>query len=53
LIIFQAPVVLGPGSLGAFGGTPGIAPPFAQRLEVINRATFGDDLMTVYALNPA
>jgi diaminohydroxyphosphoribosylaminopyrimidine deaminase / 5-amino-6-(5-phosphoribosylamino)uracil reductase len=53
LIIFQAPVVLGPGSLNAFAGTPGIAPSSAQRLEVITRATFGDDLMTVYALNPA
>lgn len=53
LIIFQAPVVLGPGSLSVFSGTPEIAPPSAQRLEVINRATFGDDLMTVYALNPA
>jgi diaminohydroxyphosphoribosylaminopyrimidine deaminase/5-amino-6-(5-phosphoribosylamino)uracil reductase len=52
LIIFQAPVVLGPGSLSAFPSTPGIAPPSAQRLEVINRVTFGDDLMTVYALNP-
>jgi diaminohydroxyphosphoribosylaminopyrimidine deaminase/5-amino-6-(5-phosphoribosylamino)uracil reductase len=53
LIIFQAPVLLGPGSLSAFAATPGIAPRSAQRLEVINRATFGDDLMTVYALNPA
>jgi diaminohydroxyphosphoribosylaminopyrimidine deaminase / 5-amino-6-(5-phosphoribosylamino)uracil reductase len=53
LIIFQAPVVLGTGSLNAFAGTPGIAPSSAQRLEVITRATFGDDLMTVYALNPA
>ena len=53
LIIFQAPVVLGPGSLGAFAGTPGVTPPSAQRLEVVDRAAFGDDLMTVYALNPA
>jgi diaminohydroxyphosphoribosylaminopyrimidine deaminase/5-amino-6-(5-phosphoribosylamino)uracil reductase len=53
LIIFQAPVVLGPGSLSAFAGAPGSVPLSAQRLEVIDRATFGDDLMTVYALNPA
>jgi hypothetical protein len=53
LIIFQAPVVLGPGSLGPFAGTAGIATPSAQRLEVVNRATFGDDLMTIYAVNPA
>jgi diaminohydroxyphosphoribosylaminopyrimidine deaminase / 5-amino-6-(5-phosphoribosylamino)uracil reductase len=52
LIIFQAPVVLGPGSLSAFADTPGIAPPSGRRLEVINRATFGDDLMTVYSLGP-
>jgi diaminohydroxyphosphoribosylaminopyrimidine deaminase/5-amino-6-(5-phosphoribosylamino)uracil reductase len=50
LIIFQAPVVLGPGSLSAFGTPPGGLPPSVQRLDVINRATFGDDLMTVYAL---
>jgi diaminohydroxyphosphoribosylaminopyrimidine deaminase/5-amino-6-(5-phosphoribosylamino)uracil reductase len=53
LIIFQAPVVLGPGSLSAFAGTAGITPRSVQRLEVVSRATFGDDLMTVYALNPA
>jgi diaminohydroxyphosphoribosylaminopyrimidine deaminase/5-amino-6-(5-phosphoribosylamino)uracil reductase len=48
LIIFQAPVVLGAGSLPAFGGA---AP--RGRLEVIDRATFGDDVMTVYSLRPA
>jgi diaminohydroxyphosphoribosylaminopyrimidine deaminase/5-amino-6-(5-phosphoribosylamino)uracil reductase len=53
LIIFQAPVVLGPGSLSAFAGGAGTAPPSAARLEVVSRATLGDDLMTVYALNPA
>jgi diaminohydroxyphosphoribosylaminopyrimidine deaminase/5-amino-6-(5-phosphoribosylamino)uracil reductase len=53
LIIFQAPVVLGPGSLNAFAGASGGVLLPAQRLEVIDRATFGDDLMTVYALSPA
>ena len=48
LIIFQAPVVLGAGSLPAFAEVPS-----RGRLEVIDRATFGDDLMTVYGLSPA
>ncbi|MBI1808845.1 MAG: bifunctional diaminohydroxyphosphoribosylaminopyrimidine deaminase/5-amino-6-(5-phosphoribosylamino)uracil reductase RibD [Gemmatimonadetes bacterium] len=45
LIIFQAPVLLGPGALPAFAG----APP-AERFRVVERREFGDDLMTVYAL---
>jgi diaminohydroxyphosphoribosylaminopyrimidine deaminase/5-amino-6-(5-phosphoribosylamino)uracil reductase len=53
LIIFQAPVVLGAGSLPAFGGVPVSTPPSARRLDVIERASFGDDLMTVYGLTPA
>jgi diaminohydroxyphosphoribosylaminopyrimidine deaminase/5-amino-6-(5-phosphoribosylamino)uracil reductase len=52
LIIFQAPVVLGPGSLRAFADLPDAASPVAQRFEVLDRATFGDDLMTVYSINP-
>jgi diaminohydroxyphosphoribosylaminopyrimidine deaminase/5-amino-6-(5-phosphoribosylamino)uracil reductase len=52
LIIFQAPVVLGPGSVRAFADLPGARSPDTQRLEVLDRTTFGDDLMTVYALNP-
>jgi diaminohydroxyphosphoribosylaminopyrimidine deaminase/5-amino-6-(5-phosphoribosylamino)uracil reductase len=47
LIIFQAPVVLGAGSLPAFAGAPALG-----RLEVIDRATFGDNVMTVYGLSP-
>jgi diaminohydroxyphosphoribosylaminopyrimidine deaminase / 5-amino-6-(5-phosphoribosylamino)uracil reductase len=53
LIIFQAPVVLGPGSLSPFVGVAGGVPPGGRRLQIIQRSTFGDDLMTVYALNPA
>ncbi|MFN2566881.1 MAG: bifunctional diaminohydroxyphosphoribosylaminopyrimidine deaminase/5-amino-6-(5-phosphoribosylamino)uracil reductase RibD, partial [Gemmatimonadaceae bacterium] len=53
LVIFQAPVVLGGGSLNAFADAPGRGQPPARRLEVIERATFGDDLMTVYGLSPA
>ena len=44
LIIFQAPVLLGPGSLPAFAGVAEI-----ERLTVIERREFGADLMTVYA----
>jgi diaminohydroxyphosphoribosylaminopyrimidine deaminase/5-amino-6-(5-phosphoribosylamino)uracil reductase len=46
LIIFQAPVLLGPGGLPAFGGAP-----TTDRLRIIERREFGDDLMTVYALS--
>jgi diaminohydroxyphosphoribosylaminopyrimidine deaminase/5-amino-6-(5-phosphoribosylamino)uracil reductase len=53
LIIFQAPVVLGPGSVRAFADVPGGELPGAKRLEVIDRASFGEDLMTVYAFKPA
>ncbi len=51
LIIFQAPVVLGRGSLPAFGFAPPAAVLGARRLPVVERQTFGDDLMTVYALS--
>ena len=53
LIIFQAPILLGTGALSAFGDLRGSGPPAARRLEVIERATFGEDLMTVYGLTPA
>ncbi len=46
LIIFQAPVLLGPGALPAFAG-----PPPAERFRVVERREFGDDLMAVYALH--
>ncbi|MGH7664967.1 MAG: bifunctional diaminohydroxyphosphoribosylaminopyrimidine deaminase/5-amino-6-(5-phosphoribosylamino)uracil reductase RibD [Gemmatimonadaceae bacterium] len=49
LIIFQSPVVLGEGSLPAFGSAPTAAAAGARRLRVIARRAFGDDLMTTYA----
>jgi diaminohydroxyphosphoribosylaminopyrimidine deaminase/5-amino-6-(5-phosphoribosylamino)uracil reductase len=52
LIIFQAPVVLGAGSVRAFADVAGHSPLGAQRLAVVDRSSFGDDLMTVYALSP-
>jgi diaminohydroxyphosphoribosylaminopyrimidine deaminase/5-amino-6-(5-phosphoribosylamino)uracil reductase len=45
LIIFHAPVLLGAGSLPAFGAVGDI-----ERLTVIERRAFGDDLMTVFAV---
>ncbi len=48
LIIFQAPVLLGAGSLPAFAGVGEI-----ERLTVIERREFGADLMTVYSASTA
>ena len=45
LIIFQAPVLLGPGALSAWTGAPPI-----ERLRIVERQSFDDDAMTVYAL---
>lgn len=50
LVIFQAPVILGAGALGAFTGAPAASSAGARRLRVIARRRFGDDLMTEYAL---
>lgn len=50
LIIFQAPLVLGAGAVGAFSRVPPHPVSDAPRLRVVERRTFGDDLMTVYAL---
>jgi diaminohydroxyphosphoribosylaminopyrimidine deaminase / 5-amino-6-(5-phosphoribosylamino)uracil reductase len=49
LVIFQAPVVLGAGALGAFQHVPPVAANGAPRLRILRRQDFGDDLMTVYA----
>jgi hypothetical protein len=38
-------VLVGPGGLPAFGGAP-----MTDRLRVIERREFGDDLMSVYAV---
>jgi diaminohydroxyphosphoribosylaminopyrimidine deaminase/5-amino-6-(5-phosphoribosylamino)uracil reductase len=45
LIIFQAPVLLGLGALPAWTGAPSI-----ERLRIVERQSFDDDAMTVYAL---
>jgi diaminohydroxyphosphoribosylaminopyrimidine deaminase/5-amino-6-(5-phosphoribosylamino)uracil reductase len=50
LVVFTAPVVLGAGALNAFLLAPSQRTEDATRLRVIERQAFGDDLMTVYAL---
>jgi diaminohydroxyphosphoribosylaminopyrimidine deaminase/5-amino-6-(5-phosphoribosylamino)uracil reductase len=52
MIIFQAPIVLGAGSLGAFSG---IAPhdlEHAPRFHALRTERFGEDVMTVYSPMP-
>lgn len=49
MIIFQAPVVLGPGARSAFSHAPVNALPDAPRWRVVARRMIGPDLMTVYA----
>lgn len=49
LIIFQAPILLGAGSVPAFGHLQPAALEQARRFEVLARRRFGSDLMTVYA----
>ena len=51
LIIFQAPVLLGAGSLPGFESAPTMAAPGARRFPIVRRAELDDDLMTVYALH--
>lgn len=52
LIIFQAPILLGAGSLPAFENAPTMAASGARRYPIVRRAELDDDLMTVYALQP-
>lgn len=51
LVIFQAPVILGEGALGAFATAPAAPAAGAHRLRVIARRRFADDLMTEYAMS--
>ena len=50
LIIFQAPIVLGAGALGAFAFAPSVDIEATRRLPRVERRALGDDVMTVYAL---
>jgi diaminohydroxyphosphoribosylaminopyrimidine deaminase / 5-amino-6-(5-phosphoribosylamino)uracil reductase len=50
LVLVQAPVVFGRGSLNAFAAVPGAPALSARRLRVVSRQTLGDDLATTYAV---
>jgi diaminohydroxyphosphoribosylaminopyrimidine deaminase/5-amino-6-(5-phosphoribosylamino)uracil reductase len=49
LVIFQAPVVLGEGALNAFAHVSSTTAASLDRLRVVERVAFGDDLNTTYA----
>jgi riboflavin biosynthesis pyrimidine reductase len=53
LIIFQAPLLLGTGSLNAFAHVAGMSLADAARYPVVEKRTFGDDTMTIFAIHPA
>jgi diaminohydroxyphosphoribosylaminopyrimidine deaminase / 5-amino-6-(5-phosphoribosylamino)uracil reductase len=48
LVIFRAPILLGAGSLNAFGGLPAGTITGVPRWRVVQGRRFGDDEMTVY-----
>ncbi|MDQ8153522.1 MAG: bifunctional diaminohydroxyphosphoribosylaminopyrimidine deaminase/5-amino-6-(5-phosphoribosylamino)uracil reductase RibD [Gemmatimonadota bacterium] len=49
LVIFQAPVLLGAGALGAFSAVPSAATKAMAHWQVVERREFDADLMTVLA----
>ncbi|MBA3559432.1 MAG: bifunctional diaminohydroxyphosphoribosylaminopyrimidine deaminase/5-amino-6-(5-phosphoribosylamino)uracil reductase RibD [Gemmatimonadaceae bacterium] len=49
LVIFQAPVILGAGAIGAFARTSGSSLATASRFRIVEQRTIGGDAMTVYA----
>ena len=53
LVVMQAPVILGAGSLNAFQFAGARLAAEAPRLRVVRRQSFGDDLMSVYAFDAA
>jgi diaminohydroxyphosphoribosylaminopyrimidine deaminase/5-amino-6-(5-phosphoribosylamino)uracil reductase len=53
MIIFQAPMVLGPGSLDAFAHAPGMSFDHLAQLPVVMTRAIGDDTMTIYAIQPS
>ena len=50
LVIFQAPIILGNGSLNAFSGIAAQLIKEAPRFRVIQSAPVGDDILTTYAI---
>ncbi len=53
LMVFTAPVILGTGALNAFLLAPAQRAEQATRMRVVERTAFGEDLMTIYALDGA
>lgn len=51
LIIFQAPIELGRGALGAFAHAPAEFAGSLERRPIVERRAVGDDTMTIYALH--
>jgi len=51
LVIFQAPIILGAGALHAFARAMPRRVAESARYPVVRRESFGDDLMTIYALH--
>jgi len=52
-VIFQSPLALGPDALRPFDGTPGEFSERLKSLKIVRRESFGEDVMTVYAINEA
>ena len=48
LVIFQAPLLLGDGSLAAFGGLTAARARELGNLRIVSRRMIGDDMLTVY-----
>jgi diaminohydroxyphosphoribosylaminopyrimidine deaminase/5-amino-6-(5-phosphoribosylamino)uracil reductase len=53
MVIFQAPIVLGAGSLGAFSGIAPHELAHAPRFHALRTQRFGDDVMTIYSPIPS
>jgi diaminohydroxyphosphoribosylaminopyrimidine deaminase/5-amino-6-(5-phosphoribosylamino)uracil reductase len=51
LIIFQSPITIGAGALSPFDGIPGDFRESLSKRPIVRTASFGEDLMSVYALN--
>lgn len=51
LVLVQAPVIFGAGSLNAFSAVPPVRGGDARRMRVLRRESLGDDLLTVFALD--
>jgi len=51
LAVLQAPIILGEGSLNAFGAVPPQRVSEAPRLRVVRRESLGDDVLTIFAMD--